>query len=379
MSFKHSKSRILLISTPFFILVLALAGILWVEEPTTPHTVSAYPAPIQSPDTSESNSPYPAPDSTSTPTPFPMASDIDLRNLDEESYLPIIFNEWALGSPKKGLAWGFAGRYPNDYLPLHVRWYHDWGTSGPVDSEFMEFIPFIWCDYGTSSPYDPPNSESTNLIKLAQTNLDPDYDGYLLIFNEPNFFNSNNPQCDKHPDEAAQIYVQIRNAFPNAQIVGPNLSESGLYSAIDYVELWRTEVLNLTGQYPNVVGYGVHSYRLNHNSTLNFLNDFYQAMQTWGEGEKELWLTEFGFCKEWGPTHVDELAELVNDMESSTYDFVTRYAYYTTRQKEVIPPGDPTPTPATWEICNSDLYERFTFDLSERGEVYQSVGLFNGD
>jgi hypothetical protein len=331
------------------------------------------------PTTAELNPPYPVPNATGTPEPFATIPDIDLRNLQAESYLPAMYNNWALGSPKKGLAWAFASTYPGDYLPFHVRWYHDWGTSGPVDHQHMEFIPFIKCDYGTVSPYDSPSAGSTDLIALAINNLDPDYDGYLLILNEPNFFNSSNPQCDKHPDEAAQIYVHIRDAFPNAKIVGPNLSEDGLYSAIEYVELWRAEVLNLTGDYPDVSGYGIHSYRLNHNSTLNSLNDFHQAMQAWGEGAKELWLMEFGFCGLWGETHADEFEMLVDELESVDYDFVTRYAYYTTRQRDVIDPGDPTPTLTTWEICDgtADLYELYTFDLSVRGEVYQRVGLLH--
>jgi hypothetical protein len=362
--------------------IIFVALSIWTDSPLETNEIAAYPAPANTPSAKEPELAYPVeskPSKKGTPVPIESVSSIDAKSLTEQMYLPIAFNDWVLASKKKGLAWAFAGTYPNDYQPLHVRWYHDWGTTGPVDTQFMEFVPFISCDFGAQSPYEGRSAKQVNLIQQAVQDLGTNYDGYLLIFNEPNFFNASNPQCDKHPDEAAQIYVDIRNAFPNAKIVGPNLSEGGGYSAINYVELWRQEVFNLTGDYPDLAGYGVHIYRLNHNSALNFLNDFHQAMQTWGDGDKELWLTEFGFCNEWGPTHTDEFRSLVEDLESSAYDFVTRYAYYTTRQKDVIAPGDPTPTPASWEICNSDLYERYTFDLSIRGEVYQSVGLQNND
>lgn len=359
-----SKVRLGTIVSIFVILVIVLL-LWWTDSPFAPQDTSAYPAPQQAPSASGVDVAYPVNSiPNSTPTPSQSNAAINSNNLDQKSYLPITFHDWALGSPKKGLAWGFAGTYPDDYLPFHVRWYHDWGTSGPVDNQYMEFVPFIWCDFGPRSPLDTQNNHNFNLIKLAVQDLGNDYDGYLLIFNEPNFFNSNNPQCDKHPDEAAQIYVQIRTAFPDAKIVGPNLSEGGGYSAINYVNLWREEVLELTGQYPELAGYGVHSYRGNHADTLDFLSIFYQAMQSWGDGDKELWLTEFGYCEEFGVGHEQQIAELVNSLESTEYDFVSRYAYYTTRQKRVIEPGDPTPTPASWEICNSDLYERFTFDLS---------------
>ncbi len=197
-----------------------------------------------------------------------------------------------------------------------------------------------------------------------------------------------NPQCDRHPAEAAQIYVQIRNAFPQAKIIGPNLSIGGgsLYTPVDFVSQWRTEVYNLTGQYPDVAGYGLHRYHPQPQETLNRLSGFYSAMQEWGEGNKELWLTEFGFCEEWesngvgGPNydHIEALVELVNDLESPQYDFVDRYAYYTTRQRQIVKPGQPTPTPASWEICLDgppDLYLRYSTTLSERGEAYKDVGL----
>lgn len=47
------------------------------------------------------------------------------------------------------------------------------------------------------------------------------------------------------------------------------------------------------GEYPDVTGYGIHPYSTIPNENLAFIANFYTRMVYWGEGNKELWVTEF--------------------------------------------------------------------------------------
>ncbi len=359
--------------------VIACSGLFQMILTAPAHPLQAYPPP----GAPTAPNPYPPP---GTPTVGPTPPLAPQTLLNPAAYFPLALRQWALPISQKGIAWAFPNARPADFPPFHASWYHNWGPnpSDPIAS-FVEFVPFSWCD-----------------PQPAIDALPPDYAGYLLFQNEPELQGQcgtlagpeltaipTPDQWNRRVDHAAERYITLRAAFPNAKLIGPNLA----YSNPDpermmsrFVADWREKVHDLDNSYPVVAGYALHFYTDTNNAKAQ-LTDFCARMAEWGETDKEIWVTEFGFGNEWGidkadvKTAVHALADLfARGTGLPPGCRVARYAYYTTRQRlPVLLPGTPTPpvgpTRTTWEIAYTDLYCRHFTTLTWTGEAYRDFGM----
>jgi hypothetical protein len=241
-------------------------------------------------------------------------------------------------SPKKGLAWGAAHLYPYDYTRLNVSWIYNWDlepskwdVSSPL-SDFhasdmlpgnVEFVPMIYC-----------GSE----IERAENYLGADWDGYLLFLNEPwTGTDCEDPPRPKTTQEVAEAYVAIRDAFPQAKLIGPNIHHNSYDPGNPPGRLaeWRDAVYTLTEAYPDVTGYAIHTYTGDPEQNRDLIVELHSFLADWQEVDGrtepyELWITEFGYCGD--PSDqgaADNIAQTVNDLEALGY--VNRYAYYANR------------------------------------------------
>lgn len=167
---------------------------------------------------------------------------------------------------------------------------------------------------------------------------------------------------------AAAWYLEVRAAFPNAKFIGPHTYHFDDYThnrALAWVAAWRTAVYNLSNphQYPDVAGYGMHPFTNNRIRNLAYVEAYHNLMLSWGEGNKELWISEFSYCYSQAP---ENLALTVNDFEARAY--VTRYAYW---QDMNDPQADDNPVTPT--VCTEPLFTNYT-TLSTTGSTYSTVG-----
>ena len=292
------------------------------------------------------------------------------------TYLPIFRK---LANPKKGLGWSHISDN-DDVSQLQISWFHNWNSKINYERfvpSHLDYIPFLWCDFDDKTP-------PTNLLNRAINELGTDYAGYLLFLNEPDL-GVQYGQCGlTDPNDAAAFYVETRYTFPEAKLIGPhNFHDVSWHSsAIDWVTEWRQAVYNYTCSgsnpypnevpcgYPEMAGYGIHPYEGTTAENIQFIDDFYNLMVSWGESDKELWVTEWGYCITQGDAGI-QVTNTVSEFENRP--FVTRYAYFTNRTPGLGPNMPPT-GPDCWD---TDLFDPFAnppwSTLSNTGAPYRDA------
>ncbi len=346
--------------------VIAIGGLFQMILTAPAHPLQAYPPP----GAPTAPNPYPPP---GTPTAGPTPPLAPQTLLNPAAYFPLALRQWALPSPKKGLALTYeTGWHYQEANRLNVSWFHNWHVTPAVEPPpSVEFIPFVRC-------------AEPDEISAAVANLGADYDGYLLFLNEPDHDNLSQG-CGITVEEAAQRYLSLRTALPDAKLIGPNPSWNDP-NTTNYIEDWREAVHTATGNYPDVTGYGWHFYTTSVNAVRENVNNLCIAMNSLGEGDKEMWITEFGVDQQsLGEDAVkNTLFQLLDIFEHhvglESGCEVTRYAYYTTRQRPAFAPGVPTPTvaPPTPSFAigqYTDLYCHYYTTPTWMGEAYRVYGL----
>ena len=323
--------------------------------PTLPAASSPTPPSIP-PGSGATATPQPAPTAPGTPTLRPSRTPTPVPTAVPTATAPP-------RNPRKGIAAAYAYEDPTGYQPFGISWYYTWSLFPGLwgNDPNLEFVP-MWPCNGT--------------VGYVVSTLGVDYSGYLLILNEP----EQADQCTMSVDEAAQFYVTVRNALPNARLIGPQTiarSPAGSYTA--WTAEWRNRVRDLTGSYPDVAGYGIHVYPHYEGSGTpqEVLGSWCSALQSWGEiGQKELWVTEFGIHNFDGTPEQVRAAVLdgINLFETGIGACqVARYAYFTERWVPVDP-ANPTPTIAPGGRAYFDLYWRNSYQLSYTGQAYRDAG-----
>jgi hypothetical protein len=308
---------------------------------------------------------------------------------------PVLFlpgmHKSAIGSPQKGVVWGLTGG-PGvlDVVPFNVGWYHWYSENPPITAApwaatvGAEFIPFIACLPGSANPNDPTSYPS---------HLSKDYSGYMLFLNEPD--NDADDQCGSDIGEnnvisSTQIYAKIVAAYPNAKLIGPNTSYSsfGYGSPTGFLEAWRTRVITMGLPLPH--GYGIHLYLLD--PVSEWTQAYCDKLYEWGELDKELWVTEFGWSNDWvlGTNEATRQADM-NTRVANQFGFfetgltagtptpgaepncqITRYAWYISRRFGLTPTPGPTPEAPPWGY--TDLYWYWSLTRSYAGNAYVDFG-----
>ena len=228
---------------------------------------------------------------------------------------------------------------------MNIGWFYRYAPDnlgypnvhGPID-----YIPFWTC--------------SSHDVDWMLTRVDWDYAGYFMWINEPNTGPQFPGGCHELTDWnlAADFYIQSRAAYPNAKFIGPHTyhgNNTAHQQAMNWVIQWREAVRNHplgNGQYPDVTGYGIHPYHTDRDQNLFYVDDYYAHMINWGEGDKELWVTEFTYCN--AANIAEDIQYTVNEFENRPY--VDRYAYWV--DYRVTPVPSPTPTPTATPGANED-------------------------
>jgi hypothetical protein len=297
----------------------------------------------------------------------------------------------AIGGPQKGLAWIIkTGRAVTDAVPFNISWYHTWGFFPPnlnpanpwPATTGAEFVPFEPC---VVNPTGYPD------------HLSEDYTGYMLFLNEPDNHRANQCGGDIGPNDiisATEIYSDLVSKYPHAKLIGPNTTFE--YHDDDtitgFLDAWMTRVITMGLPLPH--GYGIHLYP---SPTSDSAEDWTQAycelLEEYDELDKELWVTEFGWSNDWVfetdpiPTQQATINEAIEDQfgffetgletDEEQECKITRYAWFTNRNKntEVLDPGTPTPvsTPVS-PVGYTDLYWWWTLTRSYTGNAYVDFG-----
>lgn len=299
-------------------------------------------------------------------------------------YLPI--QSSGRVSAKKGLGWGASNLFPDDFEPLDTAWVYNWDyeldhgdDSSPIDLPYnVEYVPMISC---TANDFDA-NGEIDVIEEIGAG-----YGGRLLILNEP-FLNidgelfacsaelyekyknqfgwPDTPDASFDPIDitkaAAAEYIHIRTILPNARLIGPQMHYFSIGNPNDQparnrLNAFRNHVYDLTGEYPDLDGYGIHVYADTVEENVAHVRDTYRKLiEHWEEEEGrkiEYWVTEFAYCSN-DPDAVQKIYQTVTEFELR--DYVTRYAYFTNRASPYRYFTAPTP-------CLYDLNENlFLFE-----------------
>lgn len=296
----------------------------------------------------------------------------------------------AIGEPGKGIKWDIeGGPAVLDAVPFNLGWYQTQSVYPPDDHPTYhwpatvggEFIPFDPCIVNPTSY--PPH-------------LSKDYTGYMLFLNEPD--NDQDPiqcgyQIDANPITAAEIYSDLVTKYPNAKLIGPNLTYARYNESITgFLEAWRAEVISMGLPLPH--GYGIHLYPKPLQETASEWTQAYcDKLYEWGELDKELWVTEFGWSNGWvfPSDPVPTQQATINENIDEQFGFfetgltagtptpgaepncqITRYAWYTNRIRiglTVTP--DVTPTAP---VGYTDLYWYWSLTRSYTGNAYVDFG-----
>jgi hypothetical protein len=309
----------------------------------------------------------------------------------------------AVGEPQKGLAWKlFLGPTVTDAVPFNISWYHNWSLFPPNRNPNYhwpatvgaEHIPFLSCLTGNMDPNNPASYPD---------HLSKDYTGYMLFTNEP----EREDQCGgaltstNKVISATEVYADVVALFPNAKLIGPNFAYEAYGPAggeiTSFLEAWRTRVITMGLPLPH--GYGIHLYPSPTNLPADEWTQAYcDKLYEWGELDKELWVTEYGWSNDWVLGETDEeRQEFMYTRVADEFGFlrtgldggtptpgaepscqITRYAWYTTRVKPFIDPtptpnltATPTPTPG---VGYTDLYWYYMLTRSYTGNAYVDFG-----
>ncbi|MCL4870856.1 MAG: glycoside hydrolase family protein [Anaerolineae bacterium] len=293
------------------------------HNPLPASQAQGYPPLVTSTPTPVSLSGYPGPAAT-----YPIQTATPLSfTVSHNNYIPITVSNLPL---KKGMVWNYYGLTNMDpWNVMNIGWFYRYGPSASGAHGPITHIPFWPC--------------STLTVAYMLTKIPAGYDGYFMWLNEPNTGHESGCPPMQNWEAAANFYIEVRLAYPYAKFIGPHTyhgSPEAHAQAMNWVNEWREAVKNHplgNNQYPDVAGYGIHPYSTNKNQNEFFVDDYYGQMIAWGEGNKELWVTEFTYCNL--STMADDLEYTVNAFETRTY--VDRYAYWV----DWRPTPTPTPTP----------------------------------
>jgi len=221
----------------------------------------------------------------------------------------------------KGLAWTYP-KYPEDYDRLGASWQYSWG-AGQSGGEGN--VPMAYS--GTLPEWFPA-----------------DYDGWLLVFNEPN--NRTPYGADIDPVPAAGLYKALRNDYPQAKMVVGGISAwcdvAGFGPSRDWVVPFLNELDSLGVPLPEY--WHIHGYVESWITADIIIEWWKKHRQLTGA---KYWVTEFA-----APDGTKEdVVKLIEFMQSVSW--IERYGYFSTRLEGTeawCPPGWEQTVPAVdWD------------------------------
>ncbi|HCE18464.1 MAG TPA: hypothetical protein DEQ80_11440 [Anaerolinea thermolimosa] len=236
-------------------------------------------------------------------------------------FLPLVTR--ASPPPYFGLA--LAVPEADDLRLLDVTWYYNWSEQ-PMAASTPAFVPMA---------YDG---------KIRH--LPPDFEGYLLVFNEPNLGAPNG--CGLSPAEAARRYASLRQELPHARLVVGGWS----VFASDWIGNFIRELRDNNLPLPEY--WHVHAYTeawITPRVAQDFLTSYHNL--TGGT----YWITEYG-----SPAgNLEDFRSMTSWFLSQTW--IERVAAYTNRQ----------PADAPWAIGSGVELVKENATLTPIGAYYAQL------
>lgn len=158
--------------------------------------------------------------------------------------------------------------------------------------------------------------------------LPKDYDGYLLVFNEPNLPEPNG--CPLTPEVAAGRYRALREAFPNTKMVVGNVSAWEISD-------WLSHLADLVADNPPYA-WGVHGY-VEKRITPEYISDLVNNFITEYSNSGRIWVTEAGVCS----GNIEVLKTFLEELVG--IEQIERIAFYTDNQPDGV----------SWGICDGRI------------------------
>lgn len=227
--------------------------------------------------------------------------------------------------PKRGIT-VTGSTFFEDKAQLRPSWIHDYSCA-KTQTGGETYVPFL--------------SDEAMSDRCATDQLIPaDYDGYIMLYNEPEL-----PfQAGLTVADALDLFAIDHARYPDAKWIAPSmLWPNG--------EQWHTWFHQ---QVDNdlIAGIAVHFFW---QDEVAAIDEVYQWMVDMGLEDKELWVTEFSSCHNWEGTA--ELERIFNGYDNDPR--VTRYAYYKARDDG-----------SWWAECEKALLDFETGDCLELGFVF---------
>lgn len=224
------------------------------------------------------------------------------------------------------------GRFVEDVAALDCDWFYDWSNFQRVDSRY---VPMSWAG-------DNPN-------------LPADYDGYLLVFNEPEV----KGQANLDPETASELYLNLCNLYPKARMI---VGGCGLFGR-NWLMEFRAK-LDEKGNEP--FGWHAHGYIEKFDTLTHTLTDVISFL-TWfksqiARSKGEFWLTEFN------DTYGDQFGPYLDWVEATPW--INRYAVFTNRAN-----GGEWWWPQNWAPPDELDMLTWTGQVTPRGELYRARGI----
>jgi len=197
----------------------------------------------------------------------------------------------------------------------------------------------VWANGGSGYPTDP--AYLGNFLQAMAQHYRGRVGAYE-IWNEQNLIGESG---DLNPARYAELlkaaYLGVKAGDPQAVVVSGALTPTGLYDEstamedtwyLDQLYQWHNGEIR---QYYDVLGSHPYGYNnppdtmwpTNPSHATNFTNhgQFYyrrveqqrQVMDKYGEGAKQIWLTEYGWCSDYRPDGYSECAETTPDQQAS--------------------------------------------------------------
>ncbi len=218
-------------------------------------------------------------------------------------------------SYKKGVGRNWYVGTPDELQALGVSWFYNWYVAPELFAQTdFEYIPMI---HARENNFD-------SIEDLARS-----YPGrYWLIWNEPDYYKSDNLNAVDAAREYRTLRPLIKGADPTAKLI-----VGGVYlsSVLQWLTDFRNEYYKLFGDYPEVEGWHVHLYKgrtdYDKGEWRSIVNSWPRWMEDHG-GMREIWLTEFG-CLNADVTAGTIMNDQVGWLE--TLPWLTRYAWFATR------------------------------------------------
>jgi len=251
------------------------------------------------------------------------------------TYSPIIAKPCR--QPQRGYAYAWSNYNGNVTAYPCNGWFYNWTARRPSQNYGMEFVPMIQCKQFKHKTW--PNDDVEDLA----VNYGYDYAGHVLVLNEPDW-----TQCPLSPEEAAAFIDDMAALFPNARLVGPNVTQNGTAWLAQFADAYDGRPL---------AAIGLHSYSFDgfNAQPQARLDDAIAILDGEGWLDVEIWVTEFG---------TDDAAKMMEYMDVYQNVIVKRVAYFA----PIVPRDQPGLD--KWPYPESSLFDEDTGEITAIGKIF---------